>query len=274
MNEPAPAPVAPSVVAEIERIERDAWADIYAAAPNDIRQALGISHQAVDDGLLLICRALDHIQFDRLGGLGVASPARAEALDQAIAAFDAAGVKNWVVHVAANATALDWLCAARGLTAHPRTWAKFVRGAEPATTRNDLVVREIGRDEADAFGATAASAFGLPSIVGRWLSVLPGRPRWQCFMAFDGNDPMTAGALYLDGRTAWLGVGGTIASRRGRGGQSAVLAARINAARAAGCSLLTTETGIPQPGEAAPSYGNIQRAGFRVAYPRPNLRRA
>jgi len=53
-----------------------------------------------------------------------------------------------------------------------------------------------------------------------------------------------------------------------------LLAARINAAIAGGCTLLTTETGISHGGEPAPSYANIQRAGFAVAYPRPNLRRA
>src|SRR5256885_14276971 len=97
--------IAPELVAELEGIERDAWADIYAAAPDDIRNALGISHHLIDDGVLLICRALDHIQFDRIGGLGVAEPARAEALDQAIAAFDAAGVQSWVNHPAPGAGA-------------------------------------------------------------------------------------------------------------------------------------------------------------------------
>jgi hypothetical protein len=51
-----------------------------------------------------------------------------------------------------------------------------------------------------------------------------------------------------------------------------LLAARINAVIAGGCTLLTTEIGIPHAGEAAPSYANIQRAGFAVAYPHPNLR--
>src|SRR2546421_3164666 len=86
--------VAPEIVTQLERIERDAWVDIYAAAPDDIRNALGISHRLIDDGVLLICRALDHIQFDRISGLGVAEPARAEILDQAIAAFDTAGVDH------------------------------------------------------------------------------------------------------------------------------------------------------------------------------------
>jgi hypothetical protein len=92
-------------------------------------------------------------------------------------------------------------------------------------------------------------------------------------MGFDGGTPAAAGALFIDGGCAWLGIGATVGSHRKRGAQSALLAARIDAAIASGCALLTTETGIPQPGEPAPSYANIQRAGFAVAYPRPNLQR-
>jgi hypothetical protein len=33
------------------------------------------------------------------------------------------------------------------------------------------------------------------------------------------------------------------------------------------------KTGLPHPGEAGPSYHNIQRAGFVTAYVRPNLTR-
>jgi hypothetical protein len=140
-------------IAQIEAVERDAWLDIYAAAPPPIRSALGIVQRRVDDGALLICPAIDHLQFNRLGYLGVTAPARAEAVDPALADFDAAGVKNWIVHVA--------------------------QGAD-----------------------------------------------------------------------------------------------MLNAAIAGGGTLLTTETSIPHGGEPAPSYANIQRAGFAVAYPRPNLRRA
>jgi hypothetical protein len=80
--------------------------------------------------------------------------------------------------------------------------------------------------------------------------------------------------VFIDSACAWLGIGATVGSHRKRGAQSALLAARINAAIAGGCTVLTTETGIPHGGEPAPSYANIQRAGFAVAYPRPNLRRA
>jgi hypothetical protein len=65
----------------------------------------------------------------------------------------------------------------------------------------------------------------------------------------------------------------TLAGHRGRGAQGALPAARIAAGRAEGCRGFVVETGAPQPGEAAPSFRNVGRAGFREAYPRPNLRR-
>lgn len=260
-------------VRSIEAVERDAWIDMFAAAPPDVATALGLECRRIDDGALMICRGVDHIQFNRLGGVGIATPARAEALDAAIAAFDAAGVKNWIVHVAAGATGLAALCAQRNLTPHPRTWAKFVREPGRPSQSTALSIREVAGDQAAAFGGTAARGFGMPPIMGRWLAALPGRPNWRCYVAFDNGEPVAAGALYVDGATAWLGVGATLPSHRGRGAQSAILAARITAASDAGCTLLTTETGIPLPGEPAPSYHNILRAGFRVAYPRPNMRR-
>jgi GNAT superfamily N-acetyltransferase len=166
------------------------------------------------------------------------------------------------------------LCKARGLTPHPRTWAKFIRGAEPFAARTDLLVREIGLDHADAFGEVTTKGFGMPPFVAPWLAALVGRPRWRCFLAFDGDAPVGAGAAYIDKPAAWLGIGATLPSHRGRGAQGAILAARIDAAVRDGCTVLTTETGIPHDSEAGPSFKNIQRAGFRVAYARPNLRRA
>jgi hypothetical protein len=161
------------------------------------------------------------------------------------------------------------------LTLHPRTWAKFIRDnrAAPASATS-LAVREVDAGHGGAFGAAAAQGFGMPPAMGDWLAALAGRPRWRCFVGFDGDRPAAAGALFIDGASAWLGVGATVGSHRKRGAHSAILAARIKAAIDSGCTVLTTETGIPHPGEAAPSYANIERAGFTVAYPRPNLRRA
>jgi hypothetical protein len=255
----------------IEAIERDAWLDLYEAAPAAIRTALGLSHRRVDGGAQFICKAIDHLQFNRLGYLGVSSPAHPEAVDESLAAFAATPVKNWIVHVAQGAESLTGICKVRGLVPHARTWAKFARDATPAPAGSTpLNIREINAGDAKGFGMTAAAGFGMPPVVGDWLGAIVGRPHWRCFLAYDGNLPAAAGALYTDNNCGWLGIGATLPSHRKRGAQSAILAARINAAIAAGCDLLTTETGIPQPGEAGPSFANIQRAGFTIAYPRPN----
>ena len=57
--------IEPTQITRIEAIERDAWLDIHAAAPPPIRAAFGIVSRRTDDGALLICRAIDHLQFNR-----------------------------------------------------------------------------------------------------------------------------------------------------------------------------------------------------------------
>ncbi len=266
--------VHPADVRKIELVECAAVLDMYVAAPAGVRSELGIEHRAVDGGgALLVCRGIDNLQFNRLVGFGVASPAQAEALDQALAELDRVGVRNWVVHVAEGTGELAGMCAARGLAPHPRTWAKFIRGSETAAAGATPQVREATPVEAAVFGSIAAGTYGLPPAAANWIAALVGRPGWHCLMAFDQGTPIATGAVFVSGDAAWLGLGATLSSHRRQGAQSALLAARIETAARHGCRVLTTETGVPLPGEPGPSYRNIQTAGFRIAYLRPNLRR-
>lgn len=72
------------------------------------------------------------------------------------------------------------------------------------------------------------------------------------------------------GDVGWLGFGATLESHRGQGSQSAIFARRIRAAADLGVKLLITETGEELPDRPNPSYRNMLRAGFRLAYPRQN----
>jgi hypothetical protein len=66
-------------------------------------------------------------------------------------------------------------------------------------------------------------------------------------------------------------MGATLTQYRNRGGQSALLAARIEDAIAAGCRYLVTETWEEHPPESInPSYHNMLRMGFELAYARAN----
>ena len=77
--------------------------------------------------------------------------------------------------------------------------------------------------------------------------------------------------MYIADDVAWLGFGATLEAARGRGGQSAIFAARLRDAKAAGCRWAITETGEETEEEPVNhSYRNMLRSGFRLAYARRN----
>ena len=102
------------------------------------------------------------------------------------------------------------------------------------------------------------------------MAAIVGRPGWSCYLAFPGDQPLAAGALYVAHGVGWLGFAGTVPEHRGRGAQGAVLAARAREAAELGCTALTTETAERVEGRPSNSYRNILRAGFREVYVRPN----
>jgi hypothetical protein len=256
---------------DLERVERDAYADMYRAAPEAVRSSLGLEFTPLADGMLLLCRGIDHIQFNRLAGFGLGRSVSVADLDLAVRTFEQANRRNWIVPVPPFASDLRNLCVERGLRPHSRSWARFQRDTSVVEAPTRLAVRLAKPDQAEAFGATAAQAFGLPAIAATWLAALVGRPGWYCYLGSDGTAPAATGALYVDGEFGWLGIGATLAEHRRSGGQSAILAARIAKAAKLGCTHLTTETGVPHPGEKGPSFANIQRAGFSIAYVRENF---
>lgn len=163
------------------------------------------------------------------------------------------------VCVPAGYLGLDQALAAHGYLPADE-WMKFRRGdAPPAPAPTDLRIEQT-LDPA-AFMAVVGDGGGE-------LGGFIGAPGWLHFLAWAGDEPAGAGALYADGTDAWVGVGVTRPEYRARGAQSALLAARIEAGRALGARQFTTETG----NDRGPSYRNILRAGFEEAYPRPNWR--
>jgi hypothetical protein len=81
---------------------------------------------------------------------------------------------------------------------------------------------------------------------------------------------MATAAVYCRGEYAWIDFASTLPGYRGRGGQAALLARRIADGAALGCKWLVVETAEATPEKPAPSYRNMRRYGFEVAYVRPN----
>ena len=129
----------------------------------------------------------------------------------------------------------------------------------------------VGDAESPAdFGTAFAEGYGLPAALADFAAAVVGRPGWHCFVAYDGRTPVGAGALFESGDAGWLGAAATVPSHRGRGAQSAILAARVERARERGLRVLITETGVPRDGRPGASYRNIVKSGFEPTYVRPN----
>lgn len=143
----------------------------------------------------------------------------------------------------------------------PRTPAS-ARAPAPAPAQS-LTVRLAHDAEYSVAGQIMHRSFGKWPVLEPWMAALAGRPEWQVFLAYDDDGtPLATGALLIDGRHAWLGMGATLPEARRRGAQQALLAARLAAARAAGCATVSVEAEAAEPGHSSPSLNNILRAGF------------
>ena len=152
-----------------ELVERDAWLEFLAAAPDDCAQALGISSLRLSDMGLLAGREVAIVEFNRAMCIGAAAPVTETELDGASAWLKTNAAPGWVLQVAPSShthTVHDWL-RRRAMTPSGTGWAKFERGASPVTqveTSSTGQVRIVNREYADAFGQwyKQASTFQLP----------------------------------------------------------------------------------------------------------------
>jgi hypothetical protein len=240
--------------------------------PPALAQSLGLETAEINHALFLMASRVPQFQFNWLAGTGLNGD-DGRSIPQAVARFRRAGQRKFIVQMPPGPN-LD-ACVERaneaGLVEHSLAWAKFCRPTTSAPMVNTaLAIREVGPDESTLFATTAVAGFGMPPPLASWLSQIVGRPHWHSYVSFAGDAAAGAAALFVDGDFAWLGIGATRPEMRKRGGQSALLARRIADAARFGAKYAVTETGVPQPGQPAPSYANILKAGFVVAYVRPN----
>jgi GNAT superfamily N-acetyltransferase len=255
-----------------ERVERAALADLHAAAAAEVKASLGLELKEISGALVSIARHEPSILLNRTIGLGVEQPATPAAVAQIVAAYAAAGVTRYFLHLHPEAgppDLRDWLVQA-GLVKY-RGWMKFRRDPlAPPAVKTGVEVRHVGGEHGFEFGTIAAPCFDLTDKAIPLLAPLASRTGWHIYMSFADGKPAGTGALFVRDGIAWLDWGATHRDHRGKGGQSAVLAARIRHAIDAGCGILLTATGEAVEGDPQHSYKNILRSGFEPAYLREN----
>jgi hypothetical protein len=221
----------------------------------------------------LALRRVDLPMLNRVVGLGLGSERDQleRAIDEIFSLYGGAPV-TFLVQVSPTVLTpeLDRLLESRGLQ-RMDNWACLIRGIEtPPEIPTSLRIERVGLEYAEAAAQVACAGFELPAEYGLFLQRLVGRPGWQHYLAFDGDQPVATGALYVEGGVGYLTFGATLATHRGRGAQGAIIVRRIREAAALGCRWLVSETAEDLPERPFPSYRNMLRAGFRLAYLRPN----
>ncbi len=88
------------------------------------------------------------------------------------------------------------------------------------------------------------------------------REGFDRFVAYDGGTPVSAAILVHHGDFAYLGWAGTAEAYRGKGGQNALIRARLNRAAELGCRVACSET----LEVLKTSLGNLERNGFETVY--------
>lgn len=136
----------------------------------------------------------------------------------------------------------------------------------------DLRVGPVGPHDADEWAEIFMWGFEWPrgGALARLMAAAATNPRFRAYGVWDGDRIVAAGSLFVHGEVGVFAGGATLPSHRGRGAQSALVAARARAAADAGCQWLTGQAARPTPGSTNPSLDNMRRAGLVPLYDRRN----
>ena len=257
---------------DTERVETQALQAWHASFVAAGMTAFDWRLEQVDDALCSVCSSDPSILLNRVLELGASGPPEAAQLQEIRRVYEDAGITRFFLHVVPGrkAPGTEAELKAAGYEKY-RGWMKFVRGAgEVRKPSTDLEVRPVGLEYGEAFAAIAAPAFDMLPVSEPVVALLPGVAGQQAFMSFAGETPAGTGVVFVDGDVAALDWGATDPKFRRRGGQTALLGARVRFAFESGSQSVCTMTGEAVPNDPQHSYSNILRNGFAEAYLREN----
>ncbi len=146
-----------------------------------------------------------------------------------------------------------------------RSLAEDDRTGIPIPAHTEVQIAQATSEDADLWIRTTGQGFTGQEIPPQEDTVILS-PNFfaanaTCFFAWIAGQPAGGGGMYIHEGVAEFGGASTRTAFRKRGVQTALLHARMDAARKAGCDLALVVTA---PGEE--SQRNVERAGFRLAY--------
>ncbi|MEV6485854.1 GNAT family N-acetyltransferase [Streptomyces sp. NPDC051576] len=269
--------VQPSVA---EQSEAEALHRFQTEAPESVRTALGMTATRIGGGVVLSMREDSTHFWSKALGFGVTAPVTARLVAEVCDFYRAARTPQATLQIAPAFLPEDWpeICAREGIVRGSSS-VKLVCTTDEAVARADALavppagirVAPLAAEHALEWGTVMVRAFGAPvEHYAEMGAATVTRPGWHPYGAWLDGELVGTGTLFVRGDTAQFFAGGVLPHARGRGGQTALLAARARAARQLGCRVLVAETGAETPGTHNSSLHNMLRLGFQAAYERPN----
>ncbi|MFF5079379.1 GNAT family N-acetyltransferase [Actinoplanes sp. NPDC000266] len=240
-----------------------------ASAP----ESLGVTPARLAGGVLL------HMRNDPISywskALGFGSEVTPDLIDEILTFYRKCNATTAVLQFAPQLlpSSFTTLAADKGLSAEGSFVKLGCEVGEVQAATTDLRIGRVEPRDAAEWGEVILAGFGAPgTALSEMIANSVSNPAFHAFAAWDGDTMVAGGNLLVHGDTASINTGATLPQYRGRGAQSALIAARAHAARQAGCTWVVAETGLPTPGEKNTSLDNLRRAGLRVLYERQNWR--
>ena len=260
------------IFAAIEQIEAEAWAQLHVALPAEHRAQLGCEVKRYGAAVSILTPGADVASCNRTIGLGLERSLTEGQLTEVIASYTAAGVPRWLLDWSPkaeprSAESLFARHGGRAKTPIVKLWRTLGR-ALPVFPETAVRVVEIDGKDAETFEKIVAEPLGFPPMVAPVVRSTVGHADWHFYLAFDGARPIAGSALFVRGAGAWFGLSATMATDRGRGAQTQLLARRLRDAASFGCTWVSADTQPETAERPNPSLRNMRRAGMNVLYER------
>lgn len=270
-------PIHAMSIAEVSEA-RALWATV-ALSPRSVRRSLGIQAARIGSGIALA------VAHDPTGGYwskalahGLTEPVGDALIGELVDFYRRAEVPACAIQIPDALLPEDWddIAARHGLR-QGRRLVKLLRhrSAPLHVPVTDLRIEGVDARDAVPWAEVLLRGFEMPTqedLVAMLASIV-GRD-FYAFGAFDGDRRVASANVFIGGDVAHLSGSATLPAERGRGAQSALLRARIEAATDMGCTWIAAETPAVDPD--APSSGggeslrNMERAGLTPLYERRN----
>lgn len=263
-----------AVARRVELSEAHAYEHLIGGAAPDLVERYGLACQRIGLAVALVAPGFNtSLILNRVIGLGVGEPVTPDVLEAIDRLYAAAHANTYALEVgpAMEPANLASTLKERGFFAFKQT-AMLHRRVEPiAAPVGAYRISRARPDQGPIFADLCVRVFGMDEPIRSLLEASfsgAHSVHWQHWLAWDGDLAVGAAMTHLAGDVAWIGWVGTLASHRGRGVQSAITAAQLQAAHDSRCRWVTLETATGTAKRPNPSFRNYCRLGWEVAHHR------